>query len=133
MSATLAFGTTFNLGFFGASATLGGSGSELVVGGDFLLGGVSPQATFVVVNDDTFAIQLGTSIAAGATATGTLAATLDVETWAAIGTTGNVANELDVVGTYEIVAPTIVPLPATALLLLAGATALGVAARRRSA
>ena len=113
------------LSFLGASATLGDTGTDIVLG-DFAIGGVTPEGTYVQVGSTIFTIYFNdVGVAASSSATGTLQATLDAEIWSAIGTSGNVTNGFsgqgNVVGSYNIVgAITAVPLPAGLPLLLAG-------------
>ena len=112
-----------NLTFLGAAAELGNFGSE-AAGGDFSIGGVAANVTFVGGVSLDFEIDFDGLFAAGSSAMGTLIAALDMETWAASGTTGSVTNggggSGNVVGTYSIVAPSSVALPAGMPLLLLG-------------
>lgn len=125
-----------NLTFLGAAAEPGNFGTE-AAGGDFSIGGIGANVTFVSGNALNFEIDFDDVFAAGSSAMGTLIATLDAETWARSGTSGNVTNGAggrgNVVGTYTIISPVTVPLPAGLPLMLMGLGGLAwVRARKRA-
>ena len=77
------------LGLLGASATSGDTGADGIVG-DFTMGGISMEAAFIRQGTTRLDLRFDDPFAAGAAPLGMETITLDIETWAAIGTTGNI-------------------------------------------
>jgi len=80
---------------------------------------------------DDFILDFDSTISMGSILDGIIVATLDVETWAAIGTTGSIFDE-DTgghLGSYEIISP--VPLPAALPLFAAALIGMSFLGRRR--
>ena len=110
----------------GASATIGDSGFDGLSGDLALPGGNVVSSAFISIGTlDLFLNFQDSDFSAGDAIFGSAIVTLDVETWAAIGTTGAVfARSSNQTGTWSMV-----PEPSTALLL--GGGLLGLAARSR--
>lgn len=95
--------------------------------GDFTLGGIGVFRVFVGSGNPHFVIDFDALFPVNAAPAGTLFATLDVEQWAPVGTTGNVTDGAgNALGSY-----TIVPEPGTAAALAAGLAGLGLLSGRR--
>ena len=119
------------LRLIGASATIGDIGFDGLSGDLAMPGGNVVSTAFISIGTlDLFLNFLNSDLndsdfSAGDAISGAATVTLDVETWAAIGTTGAVFARLNQTGTWSMV-----PEPSTALLLASGLAALALRRRR---
>lgn len=112
-------------------ATSGGDTGSDPYTGSMTAGSVGLRAVYTRFGGTTnYIFEFDDSIPGGSMLSGVIRTTLDVETWAPIGTFGEVVDEAspgNVLGRYEIIDA--VPLPAGALLLASGLA--GIAGLRR--
>lgn len=116
----------------GASIDSGNVGVD-AISGDFAIGGHAAYQAYILSSG--LAVNLDASAFPGDMVTGTGATIdLDIETWAAVGTTGNVytSDGGDPLGIYEIVAPLrSIPEPASFALMGIGLAGMAAVRRRR--
>ncbi|MBI1391705.1 MAG: hypothetical protein GC152_03085 [Alphaproteobacteria bacterium] len=115
--------------------SIGDEGVDMYAG-SFLLGGQAPSSVFTPAQTTDYAVNLVDAAPVGSTVSGELVATLDAETFAPVGATGDVKDQTgDVtIGAYEVVAPNqakaaVVPAPGAALLILTAFAGFGLARR----
>lgn len=116
-------------GFFddislGDATTTGDSGPDTFTG-DLSVGGTGINYVYTRRSANYFVIDLASNVTIGAMFSGLMVATLDVETWAAIGSTGMVFNENSgtILGSYTIVesfSSSSIPEPSTLAIFALG-------------
>ena len=116
------------------ATSLGDSGADAFTG-DLTIGGVGPDNVFTRFGTTNFILVYsasgGGARSAGDAIAGQMLATLDVESWAAVGTAGRIIAEGSEVslGRYSIVSA--VPEPGTLALLGIGLFGMGLARRKK--
>lgn len=113
------------LGFLEAAST-GDTGFDSFTG-NLAIGGVSINNLFISAFTNHLAINFFNNFNAGDAITGSATITLDVETWAAVGTTGLVTGQ----GSYVITSTSTIPEPGTLAILGLGLLGIGFARRKR--
>lgn len=117
------------------ATTQGNMGFD-VFSGTLSIGGITPNAVYTrnATNDFWLEFFDPPFPIAGDAIAGIMTASLDVETWAPLGTTGTISDGSNTLGSYTIVSSfSTVPVPAGAWLFGSGLLGLSGIARRRKA
>ncbi len=112
---------------FESATTIGNMGLD-GFSGDLTLGGASVVNVFTRTSSYDFSVNFwGSDIGLGDSVLGLLTATLDVETWDPVGTTGDVTGgDTTIIGSYSIVSSfSSVPEPTTIALMGLGLAGIG--------
>ena len=119
----------FNAIILGGANSTGDAGVDIFTG-DLSLGHTDINYVFTLFGTKDFLINLSSHVTFGDMISGFMVATLDVETWAAIGSTGFVTNDdSTILGSYTIVEPfSSVPEPSSLAIFALGL--MGLASRR---
>jgi len=115
-------------------ATSAGDPGYDTFSGTLTLGGVDSDGVFARKTTNDFWLTFGATPVMGSAVTGLVTATLDVETWAVVGTTGTVSAGSNMLGSYTVVSSfSAVPIPAAVWLFGSGLLGLAGIARRKKA